>query len=188
MTPLLTILTRHWPQGRAESYKRFMATIDAQTVGGFEHWIERDDYGRGVKWADANLADAIPQTAGRYIWLVDDDDLLDPDAVAIITQAIQARDCPGVVVVKGTFAQLGILPRDNVWHKSPVLGSISGQNVIVRRDLALKHCCAWRDDPMGDYGYCMRLWADEPRIEWLNQVIVHQQRQGRGRADWEQDI
>lgn len=185
--PLLTIMTRRWPAGRATSYEIMRRSVETQTrVDGWEHVFLFDDSqeGRGVAWADANLVDVFPQTRGAYIWVVDDDDLLESDAVEVVLETIAANGNPGVVVVKGTFGMFGVLPREDVWMAQPIWGGISGQNVVVRRDLALKHCHAWRDDPTGDVGYSTRIWADYPQIVWLDRMVVHQQRNGFGRPDW----
>jgi hypothetical protein len=183
---LLTIITRHWPGGRPESFKRMMATVEAQTDPDFDHQFEYDHEGRGLKWADANMAEVIPRLTGRYIWVVDDDDLLEPDAVEVVKKALIANDYPDVLVVKGEHGRYGILPRDDVWQSGkPVWGGISGQDVIVKRELAHQFAYGWAHPPIGDVAYIERIWATYPRIVWYSRLVVRQQRNGLGRAEWE---
>lgn len=188
--PMVTMITRHWPAGRKRSFERFTQSLSAvEWPGDFEHIVSEDPTpgGMGLAWADAAVARLIPMAKGEYVWIVDDDDEVCPDAGLIIHAAIAASHWPDVIVVQGEFGHNGILPtRAVVAAGRPIWGGISGQNVVVRRELAISCADGWIEPPNGDIHYMEQLWAKPMRQVWVNnKILVRQQRNGQGRPDWE---
>ena len=177
--PFLSIVTRYMP-ARRQMMERCETSIKAQTCTDYEWLVLRDDMGRGMVWANAQFDRHRDRVSGRYVLMLDDDDMLaSPEAVATLRDA--ADENPGVIVFRADHAGHGILPRADVWGGSPVYGSISGQDFITRRDYWLDNIAEFRGSHDADFRYMSALWAARPRIVWLDKVIVATQQIGGGR-------
>jgi hypothetical protein len=179
----LTVVTRHFVK-RPNLLAACQQSLDAQRVRDFEHVLLTDDVGRGVAWANAQFAAHADQVRGEYVLMLDDDDALaDPDAVAILRDAAEAR--PDLVFFRADHGELGILPDGAVWKKRPVRGHVGGIDFITRSDVWKAHISAFSKahslaSPCGDYYFLESVWETKPSIVWVDRVLTRVQRISQG--------
>lgn len=82
----LTIITRHFAK-RPELYRAHIRSLAAQTCDDFHQIVLWDNVGRGIDAAQMALRDV--RVNGQWVWVLDDDDLAEPDAVETIVRHTQ---------------------------------------------------------------------------------------------------
>jgi len=178
---LLEVLTRHLVT-RPNGLERCTASLQAQTC---DRWVQTlliDEVGRGVAWANRNLARYAPGLVGDYIWLLDDDDICtDPDFV----QQLQfwTEDKPDVVMVKGWIDGHGVLPDGDYWGKRPKLNHVGSSNFVVRRDVWQEYADAWPSTLAGDYAFINAVFDSEPTVKWLDRLVMRAIKKGHGKPE-----
>ena len=165
--PFLSIITRCYK--RPEMLRINRDSIVDQTDRDFEQLFVHDMIGRGIGWANRELATFHP--IGDYVLVLDDDDILtEPRAVEYLKEA--TADNPDIVIFKGDHADLGILPSKAIWGKRPLKGHIGSCDFISHRDIWKKHITAFGVDEGGDYAYLKALWQDKPVVVWLDKQLT----------------
>lgn len=177
---LLEVLTRHLST-RPNSLARCIASLQRQTC---DRWLQTlliDDVGRGVEWANRNLAHYAPNLQGDYIWILDDDDICTaPDLVAQLQ--FLCADSPDVIMAKGYYAGYGVLP-DLGWGIRPLLNHVGSSNFIVRRDIWQQCADAWPDRLAGDYAFINVVFELQPKVTWWNKQIMLAGKKGNGKPE-----
>lgn len=177
----LQILTRHLAT-RPNSLIRCQDSLREQTYGQWGQTILTDNVGRGVEWANRNLAHYAPQLTGDYIWILDDDDIcIYPEFVEQLQ--FQCADSPAVVMVKGWCADHGILPDGDYWGKRPVINHIGSSCFVVRRDVFQEHAQAWPETLAGDFAFIDAVFDSNPYVKWWDMIVMRAIRAGNGKAE-----
>jgi len=147
---LLTIVTRCY--NRPLAFKRCLRSIERQTSENFEHVLIIDEIGRGIRWANKQIAEVGSETSGHYIYILDDDDfLLNENFVSDFTSLINKKlITPQLVIVKGWILEKEVPVR---WERPPKRGQIGAPNFIVRRDLFKKFSKYWGVSRAGDWNF-----------------------------------
>lgn len=131
--PFLTIITRHLP-GRESLLERNQASLRAQTDPDYEQIVITDLDTGGFKQAVAMLRSAAHTLNGRYVLILDDDDVIeDRHAISLLKSAVGAGLAPAVIF-RGRHAELGVLPGYS-WLREPVRGDIGVFDFILRADI-----------------------------------------------------
>lgn len=179
MAPFLSVITRCYK--RPIMLAKNKASLKAQTDRDFEHLFIRDDKGRGVGWANGEIAKAEP--TGEYVLVLDDDDMmLNHRAIAILKLA--TLDAPGMVIFKADHKELGILPSKAVWQSRPMQGQIGSISFISRLDIWKRHAKAYGVPKAGDYNYLHAAWPDvKDHVVWLNELLTGVQRISWGQPE-----
>ena len=179
MTPFLSIVTRHMVN-RPRMFQVCLASLTAQTVQDFEQIVLVDHVGRGVGWANQQLAQYQQAVNGDYVLMLDDDDALTVPTALEQLRAASAESHADVIIFRGLHGSNGLLPDGNYWGRAPTLGHISGQDLIVRRAVWQKHIGAMPATYAADYNFIAAVWAGGYRVHWLDAVLVQQQRVSHG--------
>lgn len=186
-SPFLTIITRHMP-ARAELLKRNQASLKAQTDPDYEQIVLTDNVPGGGGWGYARqmLIDGSMKARGRYVLVLDDDDMMRAiDGVAMLKAAVGLTPTPlvpqyKIVIFRGWHGvELGTLPRTH-WQQAPVQGDIGCFDFILRRDV-FRECVLVRgqSDYAHDFDIIAAAYAKygstgSPTggdVVWLDQVI-----------------
>ncbi len=185
IVPLETIcfVTRCHPQ-RPRMLRICKDSVEAQTCKDYTHFLFRDDktetgYGRAK--ADVRLKQAKPLN-GRYVMVLDDDDLLiDDNFVADFKEAVDEAD-PDIVIFKGRIGHLGILPVDTDWEKPPRQGAIGSFCFAVRKELWDKYIKAWGKD-LGDFAFINKCYSNTDKVLWMDKLVAATQRISNGEGE-----
>jgi len=183
--PLLEIVTRHM-LSRPQSLQRNQASIDALQGADWVQTILVDEVGRGVPWANRQLAVYAPQVEGDYVWILDDDDMcIYPKLVTDVNRIVK-QHAPDLIMLRADCgSRHGILPSDAQWGQPPRLYRISMSSFIVRRAVWQAHADAFPADLAGDYVFISAVYAATPpdKIYWHDVVVMRISRQSHGRAE-----
>jgi|SRR5690606_39651771 len=157
-------------------------SLAAQTCANYEQVFITDPAGQGLHAANKSLA--LAQPAGEYVMILDDDDeLIDPDALAILARAIEDMDEPDLLFFRADHAANGVLPDSRVWGKRPRLGHVGSCDFITRRAVWERHIAAFGQPRAGDYAYLMAVWGENPAVAWLDVKLAAVQRISNGRPE-----
>ena len=191
--PFLSIVTRHHI-GRPRMLRDCWQSLKAMTDNDFEHVLLIDDGPRGLEYANCQFERHKHLVRGRYVWKLDDDDLLVyPDFLSDL-KAIVEEHKPHIVMVKANVGyddvqrrDFGVMPSANVWNNRPLCGEICCLNYIVRADVWRSHIeaccggigCAWR--------FTSAIWeaveAGDYSVYWHDKLVARSQRLSHGRAE-----
>lgn len=189
---LLTLITPCYLRPRALVRNR--SSVEMQHRNDIEQIRVIDDIGRGWEWVAREVAEATNDATGQYVMGLDDDDELVPGAVDALASALAEMDVlPEVIIVRCEIeyrdGRRVIVPEQNFWGViPPIKGHISGQCVIVRRDVRMKHLDAFRRDEGDiaiDYPW-MRVVLDPANgyhVMWLPLVVSVMQSRGMGKPE-----
>lgn len=178
----LEVLTRHYSK-RPSLLAIQQASLACQTSVAWQQTLLIDDIGRGVPWANAQLAHHEP--TGDYIWILDDDDeCICNTWVADLHLITEAHD-PDIVWVKNIVHGHGELPEPDYWQARPAFGHIAMSCFAVRWDVYLHHREAF-DAPAGaDYRFAERVYNQTPAAKqyWHDCAVMRTQKVSRGAAE-----
>lgn len=181
---------------RPAALARNFASIEAQGRTDIEQIRVIDEVGRGWAWVARELAEATRLASGTYVMGLDDDDELQgPGVVEHVARAVRELErLPEAIVVlcdvEWSNGTRHIVPGPAYWGKPPVKGEISGQCVLLRRDIRLKHLADFRADDDGmviDFPW-MRAALDPANhysVLWLPLLMSRMQFRGLGRTEEE---
>ena len=183
----LCIITRVHP-ARPNMLDVCVESVKNQQCGDYQHLLLRDDDttgGYGVEAANRALHD-VKGIDGRYIMVLDDDDMLvDGGVVQDIVDAVASR--PAIVVFKGIAGDHGILPSPDTWKSPPVRGKIGSFCYAVRRSYWEAYCSYWVSSygypAMGDFTFINACYKDAEDVVWLDRLVAVTQKgasYGRG--------
>jgi len=174
---MLEIVTRH-TIGRPNMLAANMDSVRAMVYPAdteVKQTLLVDDIGRGVAWANGQLAEFDP--TGDYVWLLDDDDRAICPHVAECIRDEAALETDAVFLRMNHKAPLGILPSVSDWGKAPQEGRIGGSSVIVSRALWLECRDAWRPGRYeSDADFVKAVYEAAERISWHDCIASECQR------------
>lgn len=181
MTPLLEVLTRC--NNRPKMLENNIAGWAAQTDQDFVQTFLVDDVGRGVGWSYENMAAYAPNLVGKWIFVLDDDDVcIRPSLVAEVRQIARNAKALDVIMVRMDHGPLGVLPEPKFWGRFPVQGHIGVSAYIVRRDVWRAHAHAMTPGCYtSDYRFIAAIWESAPRVVWHDCIASRVQRISHGR-------
>jgi hypothetical protein len=148
----LSVITRHMPS-RADFLALNQASLRLQSDPDYEQVVVVDELGQGWHYANLMLVEAVRPTpptpdpgrmpcaptgggkvSGRYVLVLDDDDMLiNAQAIERLKKAT-AGDPPGVIW-RAWHSDAGILPDNGHWKQAPALGFIGACGFCLRTDV-----------------------------------------------------
>lgn len=192
--PFITIITPCYKRPLALARNR--ASVTAQLRTDIEQILVIDDVGRGWDWISKELALATRHARGQYIVCLDDDDeLTEPGVIDDLAASLRELETlPDVIVtlceIQYSFGPRIIVPEPEYWGKPPVKGHISGQCVILKRDVRMKHLQDFGADADGmviDFPWMRAVFepGNHYSVLWLPLVMSRMQFRGMGRTEEE---
>jgi hypothetical protein len=183
MTPLLEVLTRTFGK-RPTMLARNCASLQAQTSPDWIQTLLYDDQGRGVEWAQENMANYSTQFQGQYIWILDDDDeCIHPSLVEGLAGIVADRN-PDVIMVNMEHEGLGVLPGPRNWGERPTHGQIGCSAYIIRREVWQAHAAAFIPGLYhSDFVFISSVFDSSPSVYWWDIVASRTQRRSYGKGE-----
>jgi hypothetical protein len=176
----LEILTRTFGQ-RPRMLRRCTDSLKDLHDPDWVQTIIRDEQGRGVAWANRNLASV--DATGDYVWVLDDDDICCYHDLIGELKELVASSAPDVIMVRCYHAKFGMLPADDLWGQRPMMGTVGSSNVIVRREVWNEHRDGWREVYAGDFWFINRLWDAGLQWAWHYQTACYYPQQSNGATE-----
>lgn len=178
--PLLEIITRCYK--RPNMLAANQAALARQTDPDWQQTLLVDEVGIGVAAANALLATVQP--AGRYVWMLDDDDVCIDAMLVADLREIVAKHNPDLIFVRFDHAWLGVLPPEYLWRNMPICGGIGGSGVISRADLWMQCRGSWASGRYeSDYDYVLHAYNRASAVYWHDVIVGKVQRISYGRVE-----
>lgn len=173
----LEIITRCYRRPVMLEYNQW--SLSSQTCADWHQTLLVDGVGIGVGRANAMLADVTP--TGRYVWVLDDDDLCIYDDLTADVAHIADEHNPDVIFMRFDHGWIGVLPFNQYWRTRPERGNIGGSGIIVRNDIWMRCRDAWRTGIYSsDYDYVAACYDAAHSIYWHDIVAGRVQRISQG--------
>lgn len=177
----LEVITRTC--NRPKLLAKNQASLARQTDPDFRQTILVDDVGRGIGWAQAQLADYAHQLTGEYIWLLDDDDMCIRDTLVEELKAIVGfkerghdTSCPykyDVVMIRMDHRERGVLPDEDAWGRFVFQNRVGCSAYVVRREVWQKHAAAFRSARyQSDFDFIESVFLDPDVTVYWHKVVA----------------
>jgi len=181
-TPFLTIVTRSYK--KPECLKRNIESVQAQTDQDLEQIFIIDDIGQGLAWADVALNANKHRNNGKYVMVLDDDDIItNPNFVRLLKSITERRD-PDVVIWRGRFTEINLIlpPLDHYWNVKPIKSFIGSFNYCIRKEIYDEHIHLCYTGACGDFDLIDSIFKREPppNVIWFNKILVSTQQKSQG--------
>jgi len=184
----LTVVTRHMP-ARWQLLERNTASLHAQSDPDYSQVTLVDELGSGFERANELLAMAAPMVTGRYVLILDDDDVMEAaDGIAALKAAVvdnigahPGTYGPPAIIFRGRHADLGVLPVRS-WQARPQVGDIGSFDFILRADVYREFARARGASAYAQDHALIEAVYDRhaPEIVWLDKVICAADRRRMG--------
>lgn len=131
-----------------------------------------DDIGIGVPKANRGLHLVAPKLTGDYIYILDDDDVIDyPYFIEDLKIGCSILN-PALIIVKFYCINYGILPPNDMWYKKPELSKISMSSFVTRKDIYQKYSDYFHEATAADYNFVTNVYDfEKENVFWWNKVI-----------------
>lgn len=184
----ICFVTRCHPN-RPSMRRMCIDSVKSQSCDDYEHfllWDDKTKEGYGISKANKALQKASPLN-GKYIMVLDDDDILIHDEFVLDFKKFVSKDKPDIVMFKSRVSLLGILPPDELWQKQPKRGKIGSFCFAVRKELWKNYIKFWVSSggyaKMGDYTFINKCYNNATTVYWMDKTIACTQRISRGKGE-----
>ena len=185
--PTITFITRTYG-GRPAMFARLVESLKAQTCQDYEHLVlELPHAPPEEAYTTSNGALSEAEPSGRYMFTLDDDDMLeDPRLVETVAGYLPRRH-PWLMVKchLGSEGERhnGIWPRPWGPEWRPRFGDVSSLNLVVSREafMSCRHAIAGHRG--GDFRLATELWKQGYRPTFVDILAARTQMIGDGRAE-----
>ena len=170
---LLEVVTRHIPT-RPTMLARNQDSVLAMGDNVMQTLLI-DAIGRGVGWANAQLAEFEP--VGDYVWLLDDDDAAVDTTLAGWLAGAVLEQAPDLVMLRMDHGpKVGILPDAFAWKKRPVMGQFGCSSFITRAEHWRACRSAWNTSYAADADFVRCAFDLAAAVVWHDVVASRCQR------------
>lgn len=171
--PFLEVVTRHMPH-RAALLAQHDASLLCQTDGDWVQTLLVDEERRGIEYANAQLGRHVP--VGRWMWVLDDDDVCIHNTLFEELKVIVAQNDIDVVIVRGDCSThgVGVIPPNELWGQQPHHGAIGMSNFIVAAKVWSDFAWAWPAARAADYSFISSVHEQlgPDRFFWHNVIAM----------------
>lgn len=176
----LEVITRHL-KGRDSFLENNRASLQRQTDKDFVQTILIDTQREGIGPAQAKLADHADKMRGKYIWILDDDDMCIYDDLIADLKAIVETHGPDVIFLRMDHGERCVLPSDFEWGRRPICGRIGCSAYVVKADVWQENAEAWRSAHYAsDYDFIAQVWDSGANVYWHDVIASRVQMIGMG--------
>lgn len=182
--PFLTVVTRCFK--RPLLLQANVKSLKAQTDPDYEQIFIIDRVGKGLAAADQVLGEHKELNTGRYVLVLDDDDMiLEPGFIAAIKKVAKNKD-PDVMIWRGRFGKgylTDLPPKDTNWGKAVVKAKIGSFNYAIKNELYKKFIHVCKTGVAGDFDFLKKV-LNHPglKVEWIDHTFVGIQIKSKGKA------
>jgi GT2 family glycosyltransferase len=171
-----TFLTIYTPTYlRPTLLERCVASVRAQTFQDVEHIVEYDEIGVGIAGMFAAIPAKTDCASGKYIYILQDDDILAfPDVVANLQAYATDNHMPEVIICRNRKRGM-LYPSAECWERGPVESHIDLGSYIVRMDIFRKHANDFGKRYQGDFDFINLLWQAGRKFLWWDQLFATEQ-------------
>ena len=171
---MLEIVTRHLTT-RPTMLERNQASVDRYADEDVMQTLIVDNVGRGVAWANEQMAEFTP--VADYVWLLDDDDeAVCPHLPECLTRIVE-QTAPDLVMVQMDHGQgVGVLPSGFLWGSPPQEGRIGCSAFITSKEHWMECRGAWTSRYAGDSDFVRAAYALADEVVWHKCVVSKCQR------------
>jgi hypothetical protein len=161
-------------------------SMAVQTSGDWIQVVHRDAAGRGVDWANGQMATIAGHLTGDYIWILDDDDECIDELFVATLKRVASQHNPDVIMVKMDHGIYGILPDVASWGLEPIKAHIGCSAYVVRREVWQRYAHAWQGaNYSSDFDFISAIFDDTSLvIYWLDLVASRVQQIGSGEPEY----
>lgn len=180
--PFIEVLTRSFR--RPSLLNQNIESLEEQTSKNFVQTLFIDDVGIGVPAANAQFADVKP--VGKYVWILDDDDLCTRPTLFEEVEKLAKESKPAVVIVRFDHSHLGILPSDETFGRTDLIkeGGIGCSSYFVRKDVWEEHKHAWKSARYAsDFDFIREVLNNEKDVVWHDVVAGRVQKISHGKME-----
>lgn len=183
--PVITIVTRSYKKPKC--LERNIASVQAQTDRDYEQIFIIDDVGRGLAWADQALAANKHRNNGKYIMVLDDDDIITNKSFVSLIKLVSETSDPDVIIWRGKFSSINLVlpPVDRYWGIKPVKAFIGSFNYCIRKEIYDEHIHICKTGACGDYDLIESVFnrVPFPSVFWYNKIFVATQQKSKGAGE-----
>lgn len=185
MAPILTIYTPTYR--RPGMLANCRASVEQQTArADVQHLVVVDEVGVGISGMYEEIPRRVPEMLGQYVYVLQDDDVLDDDeVVARLREVVAQQNLPAVVICRNRKWDR-VYPLAERWRLRPFVGAIDLGSYIVRRDVFARHANDFGKRYTGDADFIIRLWDAGWPFYWWGEMFAREQLMGiggRGRTE-----
>ena len=139
---ILSIVTRHMPTKRKDSFKRMMATISPMQDK-IQHIVIEDKVCSGWRQSAQLVVDRRKEIIGYYVWLLDDDDECTASHLPLILERVRNLYDVDIIIVKAWMQRHGIVPVPEYWDSHDIFKfvacTIGMPCFILKNELFQRH-------------------------------------------------
>ena len=180
--PFLTIVTRSYKKPLC--LEKNVESVKAQVDQDLEQVFIIDNVGRGLAWADVALNENKQRNHGKYIMILDDDDLITNKNFVMLLKQVAERLDPDVIIWRGKFTEINAIlpPLDEYWSIRPNKQFIGSFNYCIRKEIYDEHIHVCNSGLCGDYDLISTIFARQPppSLFWYNKILVSTQQKSFG--------
>lgn len=185
-TPFLTIVTRCYKKPKALTICRH--SVKQQTDQDYEQVFIIDRVGRGRIEADRVLAKFKHHNSGKYVMVLDDDDMIiTPTFISEIKAISKKAHFPDVIIWRGIIHPYGErdpLPRKNeAWGRRPLLCQIGSFCFAVRNEIYKRFIHKFDKDDVSDFNFIDAIFSAKCTSCWIDKVYVRTQKKSYGKCE-----
>lgn len=130
------------------------------------------------------MAAYAPRLVGRYIWILDDDDLCTRDTLVAELKEIAQKQKPEMIIMRFDCGLRGIVPDAAGWGKPPRQGNISSSSFVLRRNVFQKWAHVLCPGVYhSDYILAETVYRNSQKIYWYDIIAGRIQQIGLGKPE-----
>lgn len=182
--PFLTVVTRCFK--RPLLLRENVKSLKRQTDPDYEQVFIIDRKGLGLAAADKALNEYKDLNIGRYILVLDDDDMVLESRFIATIKAIAKNKDPDVMIWRGRFGKgylTDLPPKDTNWGKTVVKAKIGSFNYAIKNELYKRYIHVCKSGIAGDFDFLKKVLNHCPlhKVEWIDKTFVGIQVKSKGR-------
>jgi hypothetical protein len=164
----LSIVCRRHPK-RPTYYKQHIQSLLSQSCKRFHHIALCDLKGKGVPFANKMLYTEMKRITGNYVFILDDDNILNNNSFVADIKEIVEEHAPDVIMIKG-IRNNKVYPTDTVWKNKPQFAHIDMANFIVTKEVYQRHAQKFCINRGADYNFIADVFKQKYKIFWQDKI------------------
>lgn len=173
--PFLSIVTRVHGSKRPRGFQVNQSSI-RRLNGAFEQITITDKRGLGLHYANMSFVLVNPHIKGKYVYLLDDDDLINNSDMVNILKGIADEHDPDVIVFRMIIKNgqnNNLYPTETCWKaKAPIIAHIGGSCFVIKTEWFKKYIHHFGYPRFGDFEFLKEVWRHKPKSYWHYEIMA----------------